>query len=44
MALASFACAAQSMNATQEMNQCVSPGIMAKSAARFFIANFPSCQ
>jgi hypothetical protein len=25
------------MNATQEMNQCVSPGIMAKSAVRFLL-------
>jgi len=37
MALASSACAAQSMNATQEMNQCVSPVIMAKSAVRFLL-------
>jgi hypothetical protein len=25
------------MNATQEMNQCVSPGIMVKSAERFLL-------
>ncbi len=37
MALASSACAAQGMNAMQEMNQCVSSGIMVKSAARFLL-------
>jgi hypothetical protein len=37
MALAFFACAGQSMNATQEMNQCVSPGIVVKSAGRFLL-------
>jgi hypothetical protein len=36
MALASSACAPQSMNATQEMNQCVSPGIWPKARYVFY--------